>query len=74
MEQNKKEIEVYKRKSSYATLSQHDCLAKDNSFIELTTWRNGEGVDIYVSNYEDKFINLSFGEFELIKKLIKKLN
>ena len=53
-------------------MSLNGCLYhKDHDFIEVTEWSNGEGWDITVS---DKNFSLHFTEYEVLKKLIKKLS
>lgn len=70
-EQN--EILSYERKTFFAKLQDFCHIAEKDSFIELTEWKNGEGFDVNIHNYGEKFIQLSWGEFKLIKKLAKKL-
>ena len=49
-------------------------MSKDYDMMEVTEWINGEGFDLYISSSNgDKYINLTFGEFDLLKKLIKNL-
>ena len=69
-----KKIDKYKRKSVFAWLSQFDYLAKEHDFIEVTEWNNGDGWDINIlSNDDDQTFQLTYGQFEAIKKLIKTL-
>jgi uncharacterized protein YebE (UPF0316 family) len=68
-----KELEKYNKKAVYCTLKDYDYLAKEHSYVEITQWINGEGFDINVYNQSERVISLSYGEFKLIKKLIKKL-
>jgi hypothetical protein len=68
-----KELEKYNKKAVYCTLKDYDYLAKEHSYVEITQWNNGEGIDINVYNQSERVISLSYGEFKLIKKLIKKL-
>ena len=63
--------EENKRKAIWAELSQFDVLTKEHSFIEITEWTNQEGADITISAYSEKFISLTWGEIEAIKKLSK---
>jgi hypothetical protein len=67
-------MEIYKRKAIFSNLKDYDFASKENSYIEITEWNNGEGIDINAYNYSDRNISLSYGEFKLIKKLIKKLD
>lgn len=67
-------LDKYKKNAIFCPLKgfEHNC--KEHSYIEITEWKNGEGVDINVYNYTDRSISITYGEFELVKKLIKKLN
>ena len=49
-------------------------LSKDDDFIEITEWSNGDGVDIVLSSLGYFIIPVTFGQYNLIKKLMKKLN
>jgi hypothetical protein len=40
--------------------------AKENSFIEVSEWENGEGIDVTLN---DKIISLSWGELDAINVL-----
>lgn len=66
----KKIIEIKKRKSVSVETKEYDVLAKDGNFIEVTEWTNGDGVDIHNSR-EGQTINLTWGEFKAVKKLVK---
>lgn len=63
-------MEKYDRKSVCEKLSIYDHLAKEGSFVEVTAWHNGEGFDVSI---DDRLFQFTYGEFETIKKLIKKL-
>lgn len=54
------------RKSVHDDLKKYDYLAKDNDYIEITEWVNGEGISI---NLNDKAIELTFGELDAINYL-----
>ena len=67
-------MEFNSRKSVNDKLKKYDYLAKDEDFIEVTEWTNGEGYDITIdkeSNY--KQFSLTDGELEAIKYLTKSL-
>ena len=68
-----KDLETYKRKAVFCNLKDYDFASKEHSYIEITEWNNAEGIDINAYNYTDRTISLSYGEFKLIKKLIKHL-
>lgn len=61
--------EFNKRKAVYDKLHKYDYLAKDNDFIEITEWTNGEGYDIQIS--DNKHISLTSGELDAINYLCK---
>jgi hypothetical protein len=67
-------MEKYKRKAVFCKLKEYDFSCKEDSYIEITEWHNGEGMDINAYNYTDRTISISWGEFKLIKKLVKELN
>jgi hypothetical protein len=41
-------------------------LSKEHSYIEVTEWENGEGIDVA---FDDKIIQLSWGELDAINVL-----
>ena len=69
-----KEVEanLYDRKSLMVELKNFDYLAKEDDFIEVTEWKNGEGYDIAFS--DKQVISITIGQFDAIKKLIKLFN
>lgn len=69
----KKKIENYTRNCVFSELKEFDYLSKEDAFIELIEWKNGEGVDINISSFQDKYIQLTWGEVKAIRKLANKL-
>lgn len=63
-------MEKYNRRSAMDDLTKYDYLAKENDFIEVCEWKNGEGFDI---SFSDKSISLSHGQIEAIQYLINTL-
>lgn len=63
-------MEIVNRKSINDNLKKYDYLAKDDDFIEVTEWTNGEGYDITIN---DKIISLTAGQLEAINYLTKSL-
>ena len=59
--------EIIQRKSINDNLRKYDHLAKENSFIEITEWGNGEGWDITI---DDRVISLTWGQLDAIQYLI----
>lgn len=68
-------FKTYSRDAVFSELEGYCHHSKKDDFVEVTEWGNGEGYDIHVSsNGENKTIQLTFGEFSLIKKMIKQLD
>ena len=63
---------IYQRKSVMDNLKKYDYLAKDDDFIEVTVWKNGEGYDI--SMKDGVLFSLTIGQLEAINYLTKKLD
>jgi hypothetical protein len=67
-----KNLNVIKRRSLVITdLTKWCHLADKDDFAEISEWSNGEGVDIILTNYRQ--ISMTWGEFKVISKLVKKL-
>ena len=58
------------RKSINDKLKKYDYLAKDNDYIEVIEWTNGEGYDIIIN---DKIISLTRGQIDAINYLVRSL-
>lgn len=63
-------MEFNSRKSVNDKLKRYDYLAKDEDYIEVTEWTNGEGYDITIN---DKTISLTEGQLNAINYLVKSL-
>lgn len=59
-------MDIVNRRSINDNLRKYDYLAKENSFIEVTEWCNGEGYDITI---DDKVISLTIGQLDAIQHL-----
>lgn len=72
----KDNYKTYARDSIYSDKLKDFCVfAKDDDFIEVTEWWNGEGFDVTIHNLnQDKNFSLTYGEYRLLKKLIKQFN
>ena len=66
-------MDFLKRTSIFTHLKKYDTFAKENDFIEITLWSNDEGFDVKISSYDNKSFELTWGEFEALKKIIKKI-
>lgn len=64
-------MEFNSRKSVNDKLKKYDYLAKDEDYIEIVEWTNGEGYDITIN--DDKIISLTGGQLEAINYLVKSL-
>jgi len=65
-------VKEYKRRALSAELKQFCIHADENSFIEVTEWSNGEGFDVEISTTSSRF-QLTWGEYDALKKIVKKL-
>ena len=59
------------RKAVHDSLSKYCYMAKDEDFIEITEWTNGEGIDIIINS--SKQFSLTFGELDAINYLTQSL-
>lgn len=66
-------FETKLRKSIHSDLKNYCPLTKDDSFMEVTEWTTEEGFDVYISGLEHERISMTWGQFRLLKKLVKKI-
>lgn len=68
-------MKIENRKSVSDNLTKFSIFAKENDFIEVTEWTNGEGVDILIDReqFESSRIAFSYDELEAIDYLVKVL-
>lgn len=59
------------RKSISDDLKKYDFLAKDDDFITVTEWTNGEGFDVTIN---DRIYQFTTGELEAIWYLVKSID
>ena len=64
------EITRYKLDAAFSALKDFDFLAKDDDFIEVVLWNNGEGFDVSCA---EQCFGLTWGQFKALKKLVKEL-
>lgn len=64
-------MEFNSRKAVNDKLKKYDYLAKDEDYIEIVEWTNGEGYDITIN--DDKIISLTRGQIDAINYLVKSL-
>lgn len=63
-------MEHVSRKSVNDRLRKYDFMAKEDDFVEVTQWANGEGYDITI---EDRKMSLTDGELDAINYLVQTL-
>jgi hypothetical protein len=68
------DITFYKLDTAFASLDEFDHCAKEQDFIEVSLWHNGEGFDVHLSSHGDQHFQLTWGQFKALKKLIKELD
>lgn len=61
-------IECYERKARFTELKAYCYHSKDNDFIEVCEWNNGEGFDVTVS--EKQKMSFTWGEWEALNVLV----
>lgn len=67
-------MEKYKRKAIFSYLKDFCHLSDENSYMEVTEWKNGEGFDISIFDaMENRIFSMTYGQFDLLKKMVKKL-
>ena len=67
-----KKGEIYNKKSVMDNLKKYDYLAKDDDYIEVTQWYNGEVCDINIK--DNVSFTLTIGQLEAINYLVKRLD
>lgn len=63
-------MEHVSKKSVNDRLRKYDFMAKEDDFVEVTQWVNGEGYDITI---EDRKMSLTNGELDAINYLVQTL-
>lgn len=67
-------MEKYKRKGIFDSLKKYDPTEKESAYIEVTQWHNAEGFDVeLIGSINDRF-QMTYSQFDALKKLVKKLN
>ena len=70
-------MEKYKRKTACISgeeLKKIDFFAKEGEHIEVSIWHNGEGFDVEICSALQQRFQLTWGEYDALKKLIVFLN
>ena len=73
MKNKEAKLERNQRKAIFTSLEKFCVFAinKPSNFIEVTEWANGEGFDIEINNSDVKRFQLTHGEYDALKHLIK---
>jgi len=66
-------INKYERKAVFTRLKPYCGFADEHDFIEVCEWKNGEGFDVEISGKLHSRFQMTFGEFQALKKLVKKI-
>lgn len=61
-------METYQRNTKLTQLKNYDHLAKDDDFIEVCEWHNGEGIDVVIGT--NKHFQLTWGELDALNALV----
>jgi len=63
-------IEINERTAKFTLLKPYDHTAKDNDYMEVCEWSNGEGVDVTIDSNGDQRFSLTWGQWEALQALI----
>ena len=67
-------MKTYNRKAIFSELKDYCTFAKDNDYAEICMWANEEGFDVEIDSTLKTRIQLTWGQWKLLKKMVKKLN
>jgi len=60
-------IEQYVRNAKFTLLKPYDSFAKDDDFMEVCDWHNGEGFDVTIN---EKTFSFTHGQWECLQTLV----
>ena len=63
-------MKIYNKKSVSDDLKKYDYLSKEDNFIEITEWFNGEGISVTINTTT---FELTFGQLDAINYLSQAL-
>lgn len=66
--------DIYNRKAIFSEIRPFCHLAKEHDYMEICEWENGEGFDVEISSSAATRFQITWGEYDLLKKLIKCIN
>lgn len=68
-------VNRYTKRAIFSVIGKHCTFSQPHDFIEVTKWHNEEGYDIEIaSNLNNSIMRMTEGQFNLLKKLIRKLD
>lgn len=70
---SKQQFKVASRKSIFSEIGEYCYLSKEHDYIEVTEWTNRDGFDVDLSSLGSQKMSITWGQFKLIKKLVKQL-
>lgn len=70
---SKQQFKVASRKSVFSEIGEYCYLSKEHDYIEITEWTNGDGFDVDLSSLGEQRIAITYGQFKLLKHLVKQL-
>lgn len=69
-----KKIERYKLETAFVSLTDYDITSKDDDFMEMSMWHNGEGFDVILNSNGEQRFGLTWGQYKALKTLVKELD
>ena len=70
---SKQQFKVASRKSVFSEIGEYCYLSKEHDYIEITEWTNRDGFDVDLSSLGAQKMSITWGQFKLLKKLVKQL-
>ena len=64
-------MKITNKKSILVDLEDYCIISPEHSYMEVTEWNNGEGVDVDING---ETFDITYGQFYALKKMIEKLN
>ena len=65
-------MDIKKRTSIWTELKPFCHFSKDSSFLEVTEWSNGEGVDVMIAGVDgNERISMTQGQFDALASVMK---
>ena len=61
-------METYERRARFTELRPYDHFAKEDDFMEVCEWHNGEGFDVTVGTSQQ--FSLTHGQWECLQTLV----